>query len=238
MLVKVTLIELRGYREWTELLGSDREWRIQGAQARLYDVAMSAAARRGAMIVPLRYDYLLAVTSGLEEGSVKELIDEVASASPVALRHSSACSSSPSEAARKAFRRLRGEDGDECLGDAVAIAYVDIDDITGLTENTDPLEAYSVIQGLLHRVSSIAVPAGGVVQYLGGDNIMVLLPLDKYEAISADIASIARVKVGVGVGRTAREASALATAALDEIRADRSLGPVRVKAALPSTRYP
>ena len=238
MQTKITLIELRGYREWTELLGSDREWRIQGTQARLYDVAMGSAARRGAMVVPLRYDYLLAVTSGIDDDGVKGLVDELASASPVAIRYSSACSPSPSEAVRLAFRYLRGDGGEGCVGDAAAIAYVDIDDITGLTENTDPLGAYSVVQELLHRVSSIAGPAGGVVQYLGGDNIMVLLPVDSYEGLAADIASLAKVKVGVGVGRTAREASALATSALDEIRSNRSLGPVRVKVGLSASKRP
>ncbi len=231
MQTKITLIELRSYREWTEILGSDREWRIQGTQARLYEIAMSAAARRGAMIAPLRYDYLLALTSGLGENEIQELVDEVASASPVGLRHASACSPAPAEAVRKAFRSLRGGAGDSCAGDVVVLAYVDIDDITGLTENTDPLEAYGVVQELIHEISSVAGPAGGVVQYLGGDNIMVVLPTDGYERLASDIASLARVKVGVGVGATAREASRLATAALDEIRADRSLGPVRVKRA-------
>jgi GTP cyclohydrolase IIa len=238
--VKLTLVELRGYRDWTELLGSDREWRIQSAQARLYEVASRASASASALAVPLRYDYILLVTTGLEETEVKEVVDEIAAAAPVSVRHASACAQRPTDAVAKAFRALRGGPADPCLGDLTVIAHVDLDDVTSLTESTDPVEAYRQVQSLLNGVSSLAFPAGGIVQYLGGDNILVIMPTEGYERLAQDLASLAKVKVGVGVARSGREASALATEALDEIRRNRSLGPVRVRTpdVLLSTRSP
>ncbi|MGC9071703.1 MAG: GTP cyclohydrolase IIa [Acidilobus sp.] len=228
MQTKVTLIELSGYRTWTELLGDDREWRIQGAQARLYDVAMTVAAKRDAMIVPLRYDYILAVTTGLWEHEVRELIDEIASVAPVRLSYASACSDSPADAVGRAFRLLRTGEGERCVGDLTVLAYVDFDDITGLTETTGPLEAYGVVQGLIHDITEVVSPRGGIVQYLGGDNILLLLPTAGFMELASQVASLAKVKVGVGVATRPRQASAFATRALDEIREDRGKGPVRV----------
>ncbi len=228
--VRFTLLELAGYRPWTELLGSDREWRIQEQQSMIYVEAQRAAARVGALAIPLRYDYLLLLTSNVSEDEITDVVDAIRSVSPVDVRQASGCGKTPMEAVSKAFSGLRGraQASDSCHDEVAVLAHVDIDDITGLTESTDPVTAFLSVQRLLWRLVELGSPAGAIVQYLGGDNIMVLMPAEGFEGLADNIAGLADVKAGIGVAPRGREASALATRALDEIRANRSLGPVRV----------
>ncbi|MGC9112863.1 GTP cyclohydrolase IIa [Acidilobus sp.] len=229
--VKVTLVELARYREWTELLGSDREWRIQEEQSRIYSRAQEAASSRGGLAIPLRYDYLLLLTSGLSDDDVRAIVDSIKEESPVEVRYSTAASRSPAAAVSSAFAILRGNAGgqrEDCSQEVSVLGHVDLDDVTGLTERTDPLEAFHRVQELLHYVSREARLYGGIAQYLGGDNILVVMPVDNYEALARRLSETDRVKVGVGVSATPRRAAELATKSLDWIRSHRGAAYVKV----------
>ncbi len=77
------LIELVGYREWTESLGFDREWRIQVLQSRLYARLQEEAARYGAFIAPLSFDVMVVVANGVPADALRSLYEVAAREAPV-----------------------------------------------------------------------------------------------------------------------------------------------------------
>lgn len=78
-LVQVTIIRLIGYREWTETLGSDREHVIQGIQAQLHRELVNGFSKVNAWAHPLRYDYLFAITNGVNREGLMSVIKDLAS---------------------------------------------------------------------------------------------------------------------------------------------------------------
>jgi GTP cyclohydrolase IIa len=240
-LSRLTLVELRGYREWTESLGEDREWVIQAAQSRVYRAAQEEAKEHGAFIIPLRYDYMVILSSGVEESSQRSIVKAVAEASPVPVRAASTCSRDPIEALRMAQRLLArvgpgGLEVEACDGPGsewAAVAHVDVDDITEATWSTSAYDAYLSVLRLHHYLAEEAAAAGAVVQYLGGDNILVILPPEEPLGVTTRLLSSLEgllggvsLKAGVGVSRTPRAALALAARALHDIRSGASKGRV------------
>ena len=224
----MALLELVNYRAWTELLGPDREWRLQAEQASIYREAQLAAARVGAMAVPLRYDYIAVLASNVGPEELSSVAEAVRSVAPVEVRWASGCGPTPADAVRRAFEALRGRSpGGPCSAEVSVVGQVDLNDVTGLTERTDPLKAFEAVQEVLSAVRATVAPRGGVAEYLGGDNILVVYPVDSYEDLARRVSLVSSVKVGVGVARRPRAASELATRALDEIRSRRA-EPVRI----------
>ncbi len=237
--VRLTLIELRGYREWTESLGEDREWAIQAVQSRVYRAAQEEAKEHGGFVIPLRYDYMVLLSSGLEEHSQRAVVRAVGEASPVPVRAASACAREPLEALRLAQRviprvPLGGVEVEACSGaggmEWTALAHVDINNITRATWESSAYDAYLRVLKLHHYLAEEAAASGAVVQYLGGDNILVVLPPEDPMSLAARLLSSvedlmgdrASLKAGVGVSRSPRKALALAARALHEIREGRA----------------
>lgn len=228
---KVTLIELANYRQWTELLGSDREWKIQETQSLLYLESQRAAAPLGGLVIPLRYDYAILLSSGLSDDEINEVLDKVREASPVEVKAATAAAPTPAAAVTMAFNRLRGRGQAQvegCSDEVTVIGHVDLDNVTGLTESSDPLEAFHSVEELLNNVIDISRSYGGIAQYLGGDNIMIVMPVSNFRELAERLASVDKVKVGVGVARTPRAAAQLATRSLDDIRSRRDRGPLMI----------
>lgn len=224
----MALLELVNYRAWTELLGPDREWRLQAEQASVYREAQLAAARVGAMAVPLRYDYIAVLASNVGPEELSSVAEAVRSVAPVEVRWASGCGPTPADAVRRAFESLRGRPAaDPCGAEISIVGQVDLNDVTGLTERTDPLRAFEAVQEVLAAVRATVAPRGGVAEYLGGDNILVVYPVEGFEDLARRVSLVSNVKVGVGVARRPRAASELATRALDEIRSRRA-EPVRI----------
>ena len=223
--IRVSVVELVGYREWTEKLGPDREWFIQVSQSETYARAQRVAARAGAHILPLRYDYMLVLASSIDESQHREIVEEIRDAAPVPVRASSACDRDPLAAESKAWGLLSklGPGSvffDECDGEEmVAIAHVDIDDIMEETRRNGAVKTYNKVIDLLHKLALRVEEWGGLAQYLGGDNVLVVLPPSNYKEVSAELLSVRPgLKAGVGVSRKARMALQLAADALHEIR--------------------
>ncbi len=231
-MVRLALIEQVGYREWTESIGSDREWIIQSLQARLYGELQLVVSRLGGYLFPLRHDYLLALATGLGEREHKEILDTARSVSGMPIRMASVAHDNPRDALEKAFRLLsntrpgeytfvEGHDG------LTVVGHVDIDNITGKTSEEGISESLLLIAKTVYEVTRESMGGNGLAQYLGGDNIVVILPDEGYEDIVERIASNPLLKVGVGVSLKPRRAMELATKALDEIRLNRSEGRIR-----------
>jgi GTP cyclohydrolase IIa len=100
----------------------------------------------------------------------------------------------------------------------VAIAHLDINNITGETASDGVSRSYHRVLSLLGRIARIAEGGGGIAQYLGGDNILVILPPVNYMTVVERLVEEDDLKVGIGVSRTARDALRLAARALRELR--------------------
>jgi GTP cyclohydrolase IIa len=230
---RLALIELVGYREWTEELGEDREWAIQLTQASLYRAAQDAAKEHGGFVIPLRYDYMVLLASSLDEAAHRDVVGAVASESPVPVRAASYCALSPLEALQGAQGVLRtlepgGLKVAECRhGEATAVAHVDVNNITGETARKGAYDAFIGVLRLHYALAEEAWRVGAIVQYLGGDNILVVLPPEKPLETTRRI--LGRIedalmpgdglKAGVGLADLPREALRLAAKALHDIRA-------------------
>ncbi|MEB3779728.1 MAG: GTP cyclohydrolase IIa [Desulfurococcales archaeon] len=227
MVIRVAVLELIGYREWTEALGSDREWFIQVTQSELYALTQKIAASHGGHVLPLRYDYMVILASNMTRGSLEKVLYHVSGNSSVPVRMASSCGQTPLEAESRAWDVLRatrpGElTFEECSSEDVAIAHIDINDITSMTREMGASRTYYMVLDLLHRISRKAYRYGAIVQYLGGDNILATLPTNSYRSVVEDLVSEGdNLKAGVGYAPRAREALALAAEALHEIRSER-----------------
>ena len=230
-MVRLALIKLRGYREWTESLGFDREWRIQATQSRIFSILSVEAASVDALAVPFRHDMHLVVASNVPEYRLRYLVSRLSLHSPVPVEYSIGCGPTPRDAIDAAFFS-RGCNGAGGGPEAVLLAHVDLDDITGFADKHGLYEAYLVVAELYSRLVEELREYGCIVSYLGGDNILVLLSPET-DAILAleDLVEEYNAKAGIGYGATGRIAAREATRCLDEIRAGRRASRVAVCAS-------
>lgn len=222
-MVRLALLELVGYREWTESLGNDREWIIQYQQADMYRLLQREASLLGGFIMPLRYDYMMFVATGIDRSGHQRVLDVARMTSRIPARMVSVVGARPAEALDSAYRMLgRVQPGSlyyEGSGDGVTVvAHVDINGISARTREKGLVESLRVIHDVVARIVDLAAMHGGVAQYLGGDNIIVLLPYDTRHEFSREAVSSMDVKVGIGVAEKPRRALELAALALHEIR--------------------
>ena len=223
---RIALIEFVGYREWTEELGNDREWIIQAKQSRLYMEVQQAAAEYNGYVMPIRYDYMIALVPNVDERGIERLLNAARANSDVPVRIASSCGATPLQAEERAWNMLaETEPGsysyEPCNGvEYSVVAHIDIDDITSITRSQGVTTTYYMVIDLLHSLARKAENHGSIVQYLGGDNILALLPPVGYPSIVEELVegNGYKVKAGVGAAPTARTSLALAAAALHDIR--------------------
>ncbi len=214
--LRVALLVLRGYREWTEGLGEDREWLIQARQAEMYSLMSVEAASVGALTVPFRHDVHLVLASGVPRESLEYLSARLAEVSPTPVELRVGCGSTPAEAVTNASRGVQVCQGRE----ATIIAHIDINSITRVDRSDGVYASYLRIARLYSRLVDELSEYGAIVSYLGGDNILAILPFNRDALhIIEDVAEDEDAKVGVGVAVKPREAARLATKCLDAIRA-------------------
>ena len=214
--LRIALYRLRGYREWTEELGEDREWLIQARQGEVYSLLSMAAAEAGGLALPFRHDVHLVVASGVSPQSLEALRARLEAAAPTPVELLVGCGATPRAAIEAA-----GGGSARCDGiEAVLLAHVDVNDITGFEAERGLYEAYIHVSRLYSRLVEMLRDYGGLVSYLGGDNLLALLPFEE-EALLAleDVLEEFDAKAGVGFAPRARLAARHATSCLDEARA-------------------
>jgi len=225
--IRITVLELIGYREWTETLGPDREWLIQRTQADLYRALQIKVSELGGFVIPIRYDYMILLASNLSEADHKKILKTAKKYSPVEPRMASTCSETPlaaEEAASNLLQETKAGDisFEKCKNREVAVvAHIDADDITGLTKTIGAYKAYIKVLEVLSYLRSKLVKWGGMAEYLGGDNILAILPPSNYhQTLEESIKEIneLKLKIGVGVAPNFRKALLLAAEALSDLR--------------------
>ncbi|AWS00620.1 GTP cyclohydrolase IIa [Metallosphaera hakonensis JCM 8857 = DSM 7519] len=220
------VIEFHNYREWTELLGDDREWKIQFSQHLLSSKMIWKASQMGSMLFPMRYDLLLVSSDGISNSKLNNFLGYVSRIAPVNLRACLGYSETPLKAQEKGYECVKKlEAGSTQLMEypdsSVVIAHFDLNGFTSLTNETSPYTSFTEAQKFYTEVLETVYPLGGLVQYMGGDNIVALLSQDVIDQVITQVENNPRIKVGIGIGRNAREALRNATKALTDIRKDR-----------------
>ncbi len=225
--VRISVLELIGYREWTETLGPDREWLIQKTQADVYRAIQLKVSELGGFVIPIRYDYMILLASNLNEKDHRKILKVVKKYSPVEPRIASSCSETPLAAEEVASNLLQETEAGEvhyedCKNKEVSVvAHVDADDITGLTKTIGAYKAYIKVLNVLSYLRSRLIEWGGMAEYLGGDNVLMILPPNNYHQILEESIKKVRelkLKIGVGVAPTFRKALLLAADALSDLR--------------------
>jgi GTP cyclohydrolase IIa len=217
---KIALISLRGYREWTESLGPRREHLIQQTQAKLQAELWRAFTAIGALPHQFRHDFLIALTTNVDETSVTRAVNKIAKRSPVPVEHCTGVGDTPYEAYLNC-----GEDGAKGQGGLAAVAHMDVVNSSEVTKSNGPLKIYLEILDLLNNLARRCRDVGCLAFYLGGDNIALFLPNAESIREVVDGLSVP-VRVGVGVAKRPYNAFVKATRGLDHLR---SLGKIGVK---------
>jgi GTP cyclohydrolase IIa len=217
---RITIIKLLKYREWTEDLGFDREWIIQLKQSQIYNLLQTLFSKKNGFVLPIRYDYYIALSNGINYDTHLEILTEIESITPHGVRVVSVSHKYPAIAQLIASRLLH-ERRDKFLfldseEDENVIAHIDFDYVTRYTELTSVFESYMRIISLYYNITRYVFRLGGITAYLGGDNMVALIPGDRVNELLEIMPSY--LKTGIGVSRIPRKALQLASKALTMIR--------------------
>lgn len=207
------LIKLTNYRTWTESLGYDREWIIQTTQSRIYhDLQLLSKEFKG-FTLPMRYDIqivLLPSNTSLD-GFINELRKVVIDWEPIKADYNVYCGL-PHEI-------LGNNVENNCSGNEVCVAHLDLNNFTSKSIYKGFYQPYVEVLSMVSRLA-VALINKAIVQYLGGDNIVVVTYPQYIDDILKEVMD-EDIKVGVGVSEYPRKAFELAAKALNTLRTER-----------------
>ncbi|ABP94226.1 MULTISPECIES: GTP cyclohydrolase IIa [Metallosphaera] len=220
------VVELYNYREWTELLGNDREWKIQVNQHLLSSKMIWKASQMGGMVFPMRYDQAIMLADGIKPSDLRAFLHYVSRVAPVNIRACLGYGETPRRAEENGYSCLKGlEPGTfQVLAypdSPVAVAHFDLNGFTDFTNGTSTYRSFTEAQKFYSEIVAHIYSLGGIAQYMGGDNIVTVISTDVIDQVIAKVENEQRMKVGIGIGKNARDAMRNATKALTEIRKDR-----------------
>jgi GTP cyclohydrolase IIa (EC 3.5.4.29) len=95
---EITVIALRGYREWTETLGPRREHLIQQTQARLQATLWQTFTTIGAMPHHFRHDFFIVLSTNVDKTLLTSAVGKIAKKSPVPVEYCRGSGETPYEA--------------------------------------------------------------------------------------------------------------------------------------------
>ncbi|MQL54720.1 GTP cyclohydrolase IIa [Acidianus ambivalens] len=224
--MKILLMEFIGYKEWTESLGYDREWKIQDIQSSIYKVVNDEISRVGGFALPVRYDGLIILADGIPNKHLLEIYTKVKEISPTKINACIGYGKTPREAEINAHNCILNSLSDEpkfsiIHDENVVACHFDYNNFTSLTHELSFYAAYMRVMRLYSKLSESIYDFGGISQYLGGDNMIAFIDEDTLDKIIKIVENMDEIKVGIGIGKNARSAMAGATRALDEIRSKR-----------------
>ncbi|MDD5111154.1 MAG: GTP cyclohydrolase IIa [Candidatus Altiarchaeota archaeon] len=233
-MLQVTLIQIDNYGPWTTTPLPKKEAYLQGLQAGIYRTLQKKFSMKKALVFPMRYDNLLAITNGMDEKAHRTILDQLKYKFPVSLSMSVATGKTPYEAQANATRRLSREGGakhahrksvlaiDGLSDDPLSIAHADIDSITAHTDS-NVYDSYVRVVSTGQSLTNLLAPYGALVFYMGGDNFIIPCGnagkkefLEIFKAIEQE--SGVGLKAGIGSGRNAEAAVGRASMGLKKIR--------------------
>ena len=239
-MVQITIIRLEGYGPWTTTLGDDREHRLQILQARLYSDLQELFSEKKGLVFFNRFDEMFAVSNGISKEEHELILDRISRIySNVTISMNVGNGTTPYEAHKNARIAMdygnRGSsrvnintDSSNEDNSEIQIMHIDID---GSTSNVGsvlmPYDISVLITRLNLELSERFLAHGALTFFLGGDNFMVVSSRVNRDDVRRLLYEVmdsvgVRLKCGIGVAYTARDAAMLATHALDDIRNSRN----------------
>ena len=230
--MQITIIKLVNYKKWTETLGYDREHIIQEIQGKLHGIVAKEFARYGAFAHPLRYDYMIAFTNGLNINEHKEILNELRKISPVPIVMSIAVSETVIKAEQIASKICNCENkGNEIITHGeipdlskLCIIHADLENSTKLFQNHSTYETYLYVMSILQEFTEIVRSMYGLSLYIGGDNMLGITTPEYLDLnLLRKFSKKYRIRIGIGIDVKAREAIKKATYTLDKLRKENSI---------------
>ncbi len=219
-MVYTGVIELVGYREWTESIGSDREWVIQVTQSRVYEVIQAYVKDFEGAALPLRYDIqLILLPSEVDpRGFAEGLKSALSKYSPTEI-NVSLCCGVPPEAIERCWRLAGNGDYFEgrCSEETLAVAHADLNYYTQRTKSSGLYRSYVDVLALVANLAK-ALEGVATVQYLGGDNLVAVTSEGRVGDVVKEVIRHDNIKVGVGISKYPRRAFEKAAEALTKLR--------------------
>lgn len=212
--MKLSVIKLKGYREWTESLGYDREWKIQSFQHNFLSTLTNLASEINSFVITYRYDSYIMLIDGVKTENISYFLNKIQEISPVPIEPCFGYGKSPLEAEENC-NYYEIEKINEINDDKILVAHFDLD---GFSTKRQLFKAYLEVYEIYNTIFSTSMKLGGLPYYFGGDNIGVFLSANNLKDIVEMIKDLSNVKVGVGIGNNPKESLKNATKALDTIR--------------------
>ena len=239
---QLTLVQLDNYGPWTVTPEPRREMDLQTLQSRLYaDLAQFIGGRDGYVFFA-RADNMVAVTNGMDRDDHALLQESIANRYPVTASMGIGVDEVPAVALDQGTNGIQeagsAQDGErtqvlagETLPDEepddLQVAHFDVNDATGqYTDRLNEFDSFLEIeQGYASLMRHLRQEHGGLSFFVGGDNVIAILPElgeSEYGTTIEHVAEVANVdlKVGVGTGSRASEAGMIAKQALERCRHD------------------
>ena len=233
-MIQTTVVKISGYGPWTLTLGYDREHQVQMLQSSLYAKMQSLFAEKGCLVFPNRYDEFVVASNGLDTAGHRAIQDEMHASFEVTLDMHAGVANTPYQANLMAHRSRvndtflsRAPDADD--DDDIIIMHMDVENLTSRTTRESPYDISVRILNLYQAMAGYFVKRQSLSFFMGGDNFMIL----SSESAKADAEKFVQhiqesqgiaLNCGIGRGRRARRAAALATRSLDMIRDMRHAG--------------
>ncbi|BBD71934.1 GTP cyclohydrolase [Sulfodiicoccus acidiphilus] len=219
-------VRLSGYREWTEILGDDREWRIQEAQFRLALGITKEADRQGTIPFMTTFDAFLVPTIGIKAGGARRIFQEAIKVAPVLPSGCVRSGRTPLEAQRQASEcanNMKPGEFDDEVDSKEGEVWIAHFDVNGFSRNRLSLYERAVwVNEVFLKLSKELMKLGAVAQYMGGDNMVALIDPSTLQEVKDVLNGFGdKLKAGVGKGKNPKEAAARATEALNRIRKKR-----------------
>jgi len=238
-MIQITVIQIDNYGPWTVTPNPRRESDLQALQSRLYcDLNLQFGAHKG-LVFYTRFDNLIAITNGIDLTTHERIQDSIKNRYPFTISMAVASAETPYEAQTLATRKIQehGSAQDafrkEILdvandfvldGGYVQLAHVDINDITGTSTDLDTAyDTYLSVNEVQLKLMKELKKYGAMGFFIGGDNFMCpcngMTESDFIEMFDDIKASTGvELKAGIGIGKTAEDASNMADIGLELIR--------------------
>ncbi|UXM84399.1 GTP cyclohydrolase III [Methanococcus aeolicus] len=238
-MIQITIIQIDNYGPWTVTPNPRRESDLQALQSRLYsDLNLQFGAHKG-LVFYTRFDNLIAITNGIDTETHKRIQDSIKNRYPFTVSMASGVAETPYEAQKIATAKIQNkgsaqdiyrteildiEELDNPMENTVTLAHVDINDITEtLTDLENAYDTYISVNEVYLALIKELKKYNAMGFFIGGDNFMAPCNgmteedfLEMFENIKNSTGI--DLKAGIGIGKTAEDASNMADIGLELIR--------------------
>jgi GTP cyclohydrolase IIa len=226
---KTTIIKLEGYGQWTLGLGSDREYRLQILQSKIYAELQELFSDKNGLVFSNRFDEFIAVTNNIDIDSHIKIYEQVSQNNEkIGISMTIGLDETPLRSNRNAhyaknkkeylilpniystqdnkFGKVKSINAKTRTddGDYVKILHIDINNSTAMTKNLSSYETTNTIINLYSKISNIFLKEECLTFYLGGDNFMILaeknMAIEKVKEMVNLISTSTKINLNCGIG--------------------------------------